>query len=458
MATKKQKTPITTDSDIKLIRKANELVEARYKFDIWETRVFAYMLTLIKHNDTDFNEYTINTGDIVREFNLHDSGLVYDSIKKAADKLLDKKVEILRTTAEGKREYFKTHLVASTANPEEGAKENYIKLSFHPALKQFLLELKARYLVYDIRNILSLTSIYSVRLFELLKQYQKIGKRKFMLDELKELLSIESHEYQLYGHFKGLIKRAEKDLAKYTDIYFQFEEEVQKRKVVAVTFYIFENTKNQRLKVESVATSKATEKNVEVIPDNDEVEILFQKVEKYVTKQQVKKWVGEVPIDQIEKAITYTIHSLESGKKIENIGGFLNTMVYTPNLFDKYEAKKEKVKKVTKKATEQKSEISFLKEKIIILQQAYEKDLSELDKKYLLENPTLYQQIIDKIQANSFYDHKQTLESNLERDSIKGLRTAILLEIFPDYQRLMNRFNKEMTILYDRLTKLNGNH
>eukprot|EP01136_Pigoraptor_vietnamica_P031887 Opistho-1_new@93044 len=110
-------------------------------------------------------------------------------------------------------------------------------------------------------------------------------------------------------------------------------------------------------------------------------------------------------------------------------------MVYTPNIFDKYEAKKEKVKKVTKKATEQKSEIAFLKEKINILQQEYEKALSELDKRYLLENSELYQQIISKVQANSFYDHKQTLESNLERDSIKGLRTAILFEMFPDYQR-----------------------
>lgn len=454
MATKKKKAPLNTDSDIKLIRKANELVEARYKFDIWETRVFAYMLTLIKHNDTDFNEYTINTGDIVREFNLHDSGLVYDSIKKAAEKLLDKKVEILRTTAEGKREYFKTHLVASTANPEEGAKENYIKLSFHPALKQFLLELKARYLVYDIRNILSLTSIYSVRLFELLKQYQKIGKRKFMLDELKELLSIESHEYQLYGHFKGLIKRAEKDLAKYTDIYFQFEEEIQKRKVVAVTFYIFENTKNQRLKVESVASAKTTEKGIEIIAVDNVVETLFQKVEKYVTIQQVKKWVGEVPAEQIERAITYTLHTLASGKSIENIGGFLNTMVYTPNLFDKYEVKKEKVKKVVKRNTEQNSEISVLKENINTLQQEYEKALAGLDKRYLLENPVLYQQIIDKIQANSFYDHKQSLENNLDRDSIKGLRTAILFEMFPEYQSLMNQFNKEMTRLHNRLHSL----
>jgi plasmid replication initiation protein len=108
-------------------------------------------------------------------------------------------------------EIVDTYLVVSTARPKEATKDNYIKLRFHSDLKPFLLELKQRYLVYDIRNILSLTSIYSVRLFELLKQYQKIGKRRFELDELKSLLSIEPNEYALYGHFKErVIKKLRK--------------------------------------------------------------------------------------------------------------------------------------------------------------------------------------------------------------------------------------------------------
>jgi hypothetical protein len=44
----------------KIIRKANELVEARYKFDIWETRVFAHLLTLIKRDDADLKRYDLH--------------------------------------------------------------------------------------------------------------------------------------------------------------------------------------------------------------------------------------------------------------------------------------------------------------------------------------------------------------------------------------------------------------
>lgn len=453
MPPKKKPLPVI-EPDIKLIRKANELVEARYKFDIWETRVFAYMLTLIKYNDTDFNEYKINTGDIIREFNLHDSGKVYDSIKNASEKLLDKKVEILRTTTEGKKELFKTHLVASTANPEEGAGDDYIKLSFHPALRPFLLELKERYLVYDIRNILSLTSIYSVRLFELLKQYQKIGKRKFGVDELKTLLSIEPNEYQLYGHFKGVIKRAEIDLEKFTDIYFHFEEEVYKKKVIAITFNIYDNVKNQRSKPNTENDlSRVVQANIS-IDKNIEINRIYEKVNKYVSKLQVKKWVRDIPLAQIEAGIIYTINYIQAGNTVENIGGFLNTMVQTPNLFDKFEEKKTNVKKVTKK---QQNIIGQLESKKIEFQQVRE-DLETksqaLEISILSKNPSLNQIINTKIQGNSFYDTKKSFEDNLQRDSIKGLRGAILQEMFPEYNSLLAQYNKKLKVIRDELQAL----
>ncbi len=453
MSTKEQVTVV--DSDIKLIRKANEFVEARYKFDIWETRVFAYMLTLIKYNDTDFTEYEINVGDIVKEFDLNRGGLVYDEIKKASEKLLSKKVQIERTTPEGVVEILDTYLVVLTARPKEATKDNYIKLSFHSALKPFLIELKQRYLVYDIRNILSLSSIYSIRIFELLKQYQKIGKRRFQIDELKSLLSIEPNEYALYGHFKDrIIKKAQKDLLEHTDIYFEFVEEAQKKKVFAITFHIFENKKNQRANVvsqkEEKAIVKAPEKNV----DDTVINSIFEKVNKYVSKLQVKKWVKEVSVEQIENAITYTANYISAGKKVDNIGGFLNTMVHTPNLFDKFEEKKTKIKKVTKKQQDTSSQIEVKKAELQKVQADLEIATQELENDIFSKDSSLHQTIISKIQGNQFYDHKKSVEQNLQRDSIKGVRGAILQEMFPEYKLLSNQFNKTMKALKEELTAM----
>lgn len=450
----KKQLPVT-DSDIKLIRKANEFVEARYKFDIWETRVFAYMLTLIKYTDKEFAEYQINVGDIVKEFDLNKGGFVYDEIKKASEKLLTKRVQIERTTAEGIAEIVDTYLVVSTARPKEATKDNYIKLRFHSDLKPFLLELKQRYLVYDIRNILSLTSIYSIRLFELLKQYQKIGKRRFLVDELKLALSIEPDEYTLYGHFKNrIILKAQKDLLEHTDIYFEFEEETEKKKVIAITFKIYDNKKNQRAKIETGFEDKHETPETSSKIDNEIVEELYLKVNKYVSKRQVRKWLEEKTVEQIEAAITYTINFINAGNEVKNIGGFLNHIVYTPNLYDKYEEKKTKIRKITKKQQEANQVLNTKKAELEQLRFTLATKIQELEENLFRENPALQEMIITKIRQDQFYDIKKSLEANLQRDIIKGSRGAILEELSPAYKSLLQEYNKKINTVLEELKGL----
>lgn len=452
----KKQLPIT-DSDIKLIRKANEFVEARYKFDIWETRVFAYMLTLIKYTDKEFAEYKINVGDIVKEFDLNKGGFVYDEIKKASEKLLTKRVQIERTTAEGVAEIVDTYLVVSTARPKEATKDNYIKLRFHSDLKPFLLELKQRYLVYDIRNILSLTSIYSIRLFELLKQYQKIGKRRFLIDELKLALSIEPDEYTLYGHFKNrIIKKAQQDLLEHTDIYFDFEEETEKKKVIAITFKINENRKNQRAKIDTgIDENEQATTNEQANAISTEIlDELYLKVNNYVSKRQVKKWLEEKSVEQIETAITYTINFINAGNEVKNIGGFLNSMVYTPNLYDKYEEKKAKIRKTTKKQQEANQKLETKKIELQQLRLTLINKIQKLEANLLKENPALQELIIEKIKKDPFYDIKKSLEANLQRDIIKGSRGAILEQISPDYKTLLQEYNFKINAVLEELKGL----
>ncbi|WP_158242827.1 RepB family plasmid replication initiator protein [Siphonobacter sp. BAB-5405] len=50
------------NNTVVLIRKSNALVEAHYKFTIWETRVFAKMISMIDWEDRDFKEYKIFSG------------------------------------------------------------------------------------------------------------------------------------------------------------------------------------------------------------------------------------------------------------------------------------------------------------------------------------------------------------------------------------------------------------
>ena len=42
---------------IVVIKKSNQLIEARYKFDVWETRIFLSVLSNIKRDDEDFLDH-----------------------------------------------------------------------------------------------------------------------------------------------------------------------------------------------------------------------------------------------------------------------------------------------------------------------------------------------------------------------------------------------------------------
>lgn len=77
------------NTGIKLIKKANKLVDSRYKFDIWETRIFLSTLSQIKKDDEDFKPYRIWYNDVIKSFGLK-SGQSYELLRDAARMLMRK--------------------------------------------------------------------------------------------------------------------------------------------------------------------------------------------------------------------------------------------------------------------------------------------------------------------------------------------------------------------------------
>ena len=75
-------------------------------------------------------------------------------------------------------------------------------------------------------------------MYELLKQYEPIGKRGFGLEELKILLKVDD-KYTNYADFKRycLIK-AQSELDKHCDISFRWEEAKEGRRVSSLVFHI----------------------------------------------------------------------------------------------------------------------------------------------------------------------------------------------------------------------------
>lgn len=116
-------------------------------------------------------------------------------------------------------------------------------MKFSPVLEPYLLNLKETYTKYRLGYVINFKSEYSFRLYEIMKQYEKIGERTVPINELKELLMIDSNKYQKYSHLKvKVIQKAIEEINKYSDIRINLEkEEKEGRKVVGLVFSIDRN-------------------------------------------------------------------------------------------------------------------------------------------------------------------------------------------------------------------------
>ena len=110
-----------------------------------------------------------------------------------------------------------------------------------------MFDFKNRYFKYELWNALRLKSPNQVRMYEILKQYEGLGKRELTVTELRELLGISKNEYlgrTGWSNFKKkVLDSCQQALKETTDICYTYERgKVGKGgKWLSVVFYIKRN-------------------------------------------------------------------------------------------------------------------------------------------------------------------------------------------------------------------------
>ena len=226
---------------IVLIKKANDLIESRYKFDIWETRIFLSVLSQIRRDDQEFHSYRIRYRDVINVFGLK-SGDAYAYLRDGARSLMEKKFVLNYEEKGVKREklYHILRTVDVMQDGEEGktgaTSNEYVDVVVEDIMRPLLLQLQKNFTAYDLQNVVKL-GVYPIRVYELLKQYQTIGHRTLRVDEMKVMFEVED-KYRMFGDFnRWIIRPAIKEINKYTDLLVTDTERIKEgRRVVAMKF------------------------------------------------------------------------------------------------------------------------------------------------------------------------------------------------------------------------------
>ncbi|KPA16083.1 initiator RepB protein [Candidatus Magnetomorum sp. HK-1] len=271
--------------DKALIIKSNKIIEARYKLNPVETKIIMILISLIEPNDSDFKGFKVKVKDVAKLIGLKSTNK-YSRLKAITGKLVEKKLDI--------EEEDGLLQVGWLSSAKYYDNDGMIKFTFDPQLKPYLLELKGNFTSYLLKNILSLVNEYSPRIYALLKQYELIGKRKIKLNNLRLILGVKDSQYELYGSFKKhVLKVSQKDIARNTDIQFEFEEVKTGRKVTSLIFKIYSNKVVKTIEynselIESLKFLGLKMKDIDSIFKDHKIEVVQQVLDNYHSQSDEK--------------------------------------------------------------------------------------------------------------------------------------------------------------------------
>ena len=210
-----------TKSKIKgteIVEKRNILNEVRRtSMTLQELRFFSIYLAKINARDIRTRKVRFKLSDFQKIMGFSQINIV--QLKESTNSLLGKVVNI----PDGKGGYTGFTLFKRCKVFEENF-DWYIEIEASDDALPLMFDFKSHYFTYELWNALQLKSVNQIRIYELLKQYEYIGKREITISELRELIGIAPNEYTRWDNFKRkVLDSCQKALAENTDICFTYE-------------------------------------------------------------------------------------------------------------------------------------------------------------------------------------------------------------------------------------------
>jgi plasmid replication initiation protein len=307
------------------VRKHNDLIEARYKLpNLREQQVIFALLGKIRPEDEDFKGYQISVSDFAKFIGVN-SKSIYEDMEQTLTNLAERTVKIKQG---------KSFLVASwlsSAKYVHGS--GYVELRFDPNLKPYLLQLKDHYTQYKLEAVLHFKSVYSIRLYEMLKKEafkakidpESKTKRfevEYTYEEMREAFGINKKEYKLFAHFRT--KTIEPAV---TEIYDKTElniyDVVYGKTGRAISRILFK----VELRSKAEGDVRAVQIRLDEQPKESKKEEIKARLQELgYSPEYASRDVNKYGIQRIERSIAYTLAKQQAGE-VKNFPAYLSKVI-----------------------------------------------------------------------------------------------------------------------------------
>ncbi len=226
-----------------LVAKSNHVVEASYRLTLNEQRLVLLCIRQIKKGKqiTAQDSFTVFASEFADMFDIS-SDRAYSELQTVAEKLYERSVTIYQPDPEyPKLTHTKTRWISSIDYiPDEGR----VRLYFAAKMIPYISMLEGGFTRYNIEHIAGMSSVYSIRFYELFKCWlfgESSKVRTVGLDELKGLLNLkdENGEYQ-YPSIKDfklrVLDKGIDEINDHSDLKVTYEDKKTGRKITDFTF------------------------------------------------------------------------------------------------------------------------------------------------------------------------------------------------------------------------------
>lgn len=255
----KQEMQLRSSREMEIFKHNDMLQKGRHELSLQEQRCVLFAISKIKPEDTVFQEYTFELADFYKLCGLQKES--YTELKALMQRLADRSwwASIDDKGTESLVRWFST----LRTNKQSGK----VTIKFHEDMMPFLLELTKQdkfYTHYQLKYILPMKSQYAIRLYELLKSYQRNNHEWFFdIEKLKKQLNCEN--YTRFPDFRRwVIEPAVSEINEYTDIKIAWDTVKEGRRVSRVVFYMVGKKDSELLEADA-AVNDALDGQIDIL-------------------------------------------------------------------------------------------------------------------------------------------------------------------------------------------------
>ena len=217
------------------VYKANQVIEASYRLTLNEQRVVLACIAQIKSEDSLLTnaKFELSAKEFAELFSLSEKR-AYLALVDVAESLFRRYVVIDQPFSHDRSvTQLKVHWISSIQYKQDSGK---IVLCFSQDMLPYLSELKGQFTRYKLEHIGNMTSVYAIRLYELLMQWRTTGKQEVEIAWLKKQFQIEDQYADMHNFKKRVLLPAVADINQHSDYQVSWTQRKTGRNVTHLIF------------------------------------------------------------------------------------------------------------------------------------------------------------------------------------------------------------------------------